>query len=399
MKYLLIIISSFFIFSSCTKEEKYFGPSRTVLIYMSSDAGLANFTSNNIRALQTATSSYDLKNNKLLVYVNRPRVSPVLVQIYNGTADTIKTYDSSQSSGTKEVLAEIINEVRQNHQSDSYGLLLWGHGMNWLPKTVSSSFRSEGGERGNLVATPSRPTTRFYGYDKNANVIDLNDFHDVIPEGMFDYILFDACYMGSIEVAYTLRNKAKYIVSSAAEIWDLGFPYKDIVATLYATNTEDGLRSLCTTFYNYYATGEASISHDQSATISLVSTTELSQLAEVSRIIFQETKTNAEMLSLANIQRFDRKSAFYRPALISYDMRDYISNLGDAQLLNMFDSVFDKVVLYEKHTDTLFKYFSDGFDVRTHCGLTLYPYYTLNKTLPELDPYYRQLDWYKAVYE
>ena len=43
-----------------------------------------------------------------------------------------------------------------------------------------------------------------------------------------DYIIFDACLMGGIEVAYELRNVADKIGFSQAEILAHGFPYKPI---------------------------------------------------------------------------------------------------------------------------------------------------------------------------
>jgi hypothetical protein len=59
-----------------------------------------------------------------------------------------------------------------------------------------------------------------------------------------------------------------------------------------------------------------------------------------------------------------------------------------------------RVVIYEQHTDTMFEKGLDrgpSYDVNTHCGLTMYPYYSMN--IPELAAYYQSLDWYNAVYQ
>lgn len=403
MKYLFFIVLIFLLSTSCSKEDEQIGPGRTVLIYMSSDSRLEDNSIKNLRSLQRASSSFDLKNNKLIIYVNRPGVAPVLIKIHNGIADTVKTYDNSMSSGTKEVLEQIISEVRNNYQSETYGLLLWGHGMNWLSNPSNTTFRSGdiilSSQYRDQIATPARPTTKHYGYDKYKNSIEIVDLQNVIPENVFDYIMFDACYMSSIEIAYTLRSKSPYIVASAAEVWDIGFPYQDMFEYLFSQNTEDGLRSLCDAYFNYYVNGEGATERDKSATISLVSTSNLEELAQISRDIIQETKEKAENLSLSDVQRFDRKSAFYKSSFISYDFRDYVSRLVDGESLRSFESVLNKVILRERHTDSLFRLFVDGFDVRTHCGLTIYPYYTLNSKLPELSTPYQSLDWYKAVYE
>ena len=41
----------------------------------------------------------------------------------------------------------------------------------------------------------------------------------------FDYLLFDACFMSSVEALYDLRRAADYIVASPCEVMAHGFPY------------------------------------------------------------------------------------------------------------------------------------------------------------------------------
>lgn len=393
-----------FVITSCSDGDTPInGPSRTVLVYMSSDVGLADFTSSNLEALQTASSSFDMKNNKLIVYINRPSVQPVLVEIYNGVADTVQRYDKSQSSGTKDVLNEIITHVCTNYPADSYGLILWGHGMNWLPNLNKQTFRAGDtySQLSEKIAIPERPTTKHYGMDKFRNAIELNDLQLAIPDNTFEFILSDACYMASTEVAYTLRNKSKYIISSAAEIWDLGFPYQDILGQLFSQETEKALISICSSFFDYYTIGVGAEERDKSATISLVATEKLEYLASASQAIVIENKEILSNVNLSDVQRFDRRSAFYKSGFISYDLKDYFSRVVDPETLKSFDIILNQVVLFERHTDTLFKFKNmvDGIDVNTHSGLTLYPYETLKNKYPELNESYKQLSWYKAVYE
>ena len=40
-----------------------------------------------------------------------------------------------------------------------------------------------------------------------------------------DYILFDDCYMSSVEVAHALRHVTDYLIGSTSEIMAYGFPY------------------------------------------------------------------------------------------------------------------------------------------------------------------------------
>ena len=69
--------------------------------------------------------------------------------------------------------------------------------------------------------------------------------------GHFDFIMFDACFMASVEVLYELRDKADYFIASPAEIISDGFPYE--AAAPYFWGGEEDLKQVCREYYNYYA--------------------------------------------------------------------------------------------------------------------------------------------------
>ena len=47
--------------------------------------------------------------------------------------------------------------------------------------------------------------------------MEIDDLAKGLPDDLFDFILFDACYMASVECTYELRNKAEYILASPTE--------------------------------------------------------------------------------------------------------------------------------------------------------------------------------------
>lgn len=71
----------------------------------------------------------------------------------------------------------------------------------------------------------------------------------------FDYLLFDACFMSSVEALYDLRRAADYIVASPCEVMAHGFPYDTVIPSLFA---DDGARydlaAACRNVYEYYNT-------------------------------------------------------------------------------------------------------------------------------------------------
>ena len=55
----------------------------------------------------------------------------------------------------------------------------------------------------------------------------------------FDYILFDACLMSQVEVAYELRDTADYLILSPAEVMSAGFPYFKITKYLLSADNSE----------------------------------------------------------------------------------------------------------------------------------------------------------------
>lgn len=53
--------------------------------------------------------------------------------------------------------------------------------------------------------------------------MELDEFAAAIPDGTLDFIIFEACLMAGVEVAYALRGKAEYLLASPAEIISPGF--------------------------------------------------------------------------------------------------------------------------------------------------------------------------------
>ncbi len=53
--------------------------------------------------------------------------------------------------------------------------------------------------------------------------MEISDFAAALGDCHFDFIVFEACFMAGVEVAWELREKTDYVVASAAEILSPGF--------------------------------------------------------------------------------------------------------------------------------------------------------------------------------
>lgn len=363
IKYLLIFC---FVLSGCHKDhpEPVRWADRTVLVYMVAENSLNRWTTINLDKMLKAFRG----EGNLLVYIDNYEGEPRLVKLVmndNGiaSAETVKTYQE-RNSASPDILKQTIDEVCLEYPASSYGLVLWSHGTGWLPSTLKS---------------------RAFGQDGN-NWMELNGLVSALPDDRFDFILFDACYMGCVEVAYALRNKTKYLISSPTEIWEDGFPYDEVVGDWWSG--EEAYREICRKYYDFYNSRSGIY---QSGTISLVKTGNMDALAEATRGILEGKNEQIAALDRSAIQRIDRTDSLHWSEIL-YDFDDYISRLSPtAEQYDTFSRELNRVILYEAHTAS----YGNQIFYQKFCGLSSY--------IPQskqtwLNTFYSGLEWTKAVY-
>ena len=95
----------------------------------------------------------------------------------------------------------MLNRMQSDFPAASYGMVALWHATGWVPAEMS------------LPALALRSAILDSGTDEPYNYMELPDFADAIPFKL-DFIVFDACFMGSVEVAYELKDKAAYPVAN-----------------------------------------------------------------------------------------------------------------------------------------------------------------------------------------
>lgn len=359
-------------------------PTRTVLVYIAADNNLSGDAGYNIEHMKMAMSgSSVMEHMNLLVYVDRLKTNPALLHIHDHRADTIKAYDEKNSADAS-TLREVIDYVKREWPSDYYGLVLWSHGTGWLPESQLHYVAP------NLGYVPIRRAHATKAFSKDYITVDgkqvakwmeIEDLVEAIPNGMFDYILFDACYMGNVEIAYALRNKTKYIVSSCFEIVSTGFPYDRAAPYLLNSN----LTQACMEFYSYY---NRMTNWEQMAGISIVKTDGLDSLARCFKKVVADFRDSIPVMDVSKVQRFDRFNNH-----VFYDLEDFVHKLGPRkEYLNEFRLQLSECVQFKISTPYIFPKDEDSIKVNTYCGLSVY--IPLEKyDAPGLNDDYRRTEW------
>lgn len=336
---------------------------------------------------------------------------------------TLKTYPW-QTSTSPEVMRQVMEDVRRLAPSKSYGLVMSGHGSGWFPKPSSgTAYHSQkvapqGGAAEFYFpsAAMPEPRTRFMGYDyedspEGARVpsyISTSEIVDGLQPIHFDYIIFDACFMSSVEFLYEMRNSADYIVASPVEIMACGLPYKEILGNL--ATAEHKVSRVCDIAMDVYMRDD-SFSYEKSLALAVVDCSKLEALAESVRSAYLATGGSdhlavlEERVNRAKVQHLDRMS----PAAF-YDLKDFVFELTkDEALREQFCAALEGVVINSVHTDSIYSlgYSSaldysydyitprEGAEKLSLCGINTYIPFA---AAPLTNSLYMQTQWGQKVY-
>ena len=370
----------------------------TVLVYMAADNNLSHYTGINLNQMRAVSGSFPKRAN-LVVYVDRKDALPVLIKVTDKSLDTVRVYQEMNSADAS-TLSMVIDDVKTGFKAKSYGLLLWSHGMGWIPVTQLHNVASVMGyapsrdassspsplyERHPEVRDMFAPDTKGFGYENIPSSgtpyssMNVEELAGAIPDGMFGFIIFDTCYMGCVELVYALRNKAGWIVSSPCEVLGQGFPYHELTVDIM----NGDMLSVCKKYFTYY---DSQSGFDRFGTVSLVDCSALDELADCFREIVKQAGEYPE-LNGKELQYLDR---FWR-GHVFFDMLDVAEHLcDDRELLDKFRLLTQKCIPYAASTPYIFEGDPDEIKIDRFCGLSMYFPFEKNDSL---NKDYRRLEW------
>lgn len=307
-------------------------------------------------------------------------------------SDTLKTWPETDEAVSASTMTDVLETVKGLYPHASYGMVFSSHGSGWLPSGYYSTGKITAGTAG-LQAVPyidpnsdgSMPRVKSIGIDnitsRNTYEMEIETFAQALPM-KFDYIIIDACLMGGIEVAYALKDKCDKLVFSQAEVLEDGLcDYTTLTQRVLKPVVPD-LYNLCEDSYRHYKNQDDPIY--RSLTISMIDCTRLDGLAESCKSLFSKYRNQISLVNAANVQGYFRARKHW-----FYDLTDILRQSGVPEAdMTDYNKAMSDCVLYNAATDTFI-----NFDIRTHCGLSMYLPADGNS---ELDEFYKTLSWNKA---
>lgn len=328
-------------------------------------------------------------------------------------SDTLKTFGTETIAASSSTMRQVLTYVKDEFPAKGYGLVFSSHGSGWLPAGYYySPSRFEDDHKGEVgtsrqgiaaqsVGHPRLPvpegdlpdTDPFYGMTRSigqdyikgsyyGHEMSVSEFADAIPYHL-DYLLFDMCFSGGVEVAYGLKDKADYLGLSPAEVLGDGmFNYTKITSFLLNRETPD-LEGLFKDSFEMYDKQSGAY---RSSTVNLVRTSGLDNLASVCARMINEYSDALADAPVDDIQGYYRQGRHY-----FYDLVDIFEKCGASKAdLEDLDKAVDGCVIYKNSTGQ----FLEEYDIKAYSGFSMY---LPCAGTPLLDLYYRKEVWNNAT--
>lgn len=351
--------------------------SRTVLVYMAAHNSLKGFVQEDLDEMKQGILSVTNEGAHLLVYKDVGTSPCQLVELKNdGTEEVLAEYESPRNSVGVTEMQEVFRDAFSARPADSYGLVYWSHGDGWVPDMT---------------------TTRWIGQDYDAGVMSIADLVSVLQAAPhFDFIMFDACFMQSVEVAYELRYYTDYYIGSPTENPGPGAPYDKIMQPMFV---KGAARQIASAYFNAYndlyaeGNGISNTNWTGGLSIGVLDTSRLEELARATGQALAASVPTADKATLrGTVFDYDNRSSSH---IGYYDMQELMEALvQDPALYAEWKLAFDAAMGYWNTTAQNYSQFVGMFSMERANGLT---HYIPSDSKPATAVAYRQMGWYQAA--
>lgn len=358
---------------SCEKPETNNpdGPpkkvNRTMIMYMVADNNLYRDLIGDINEMEQGFK--DGTDGTLLVYLyptagdKAPKGNPRIYKIQHDEdpvvikSKVLKEYTDRHDPLDPAVMRSVIEEAMSLAPANSYAIGFSSHSTGWVPASTKLSTPQE------MITSWANfgrqlPATRTYGqiYTHKTQMEIYDMAAKALPtDTKFDFIFFDACLMGGVEVAYQLRNNTNYMLFSSTEVLSTGFPYPKMVPLMF--EPQANVVAMAEAFAEHYGSQVGML---QSGTVSVVETAKLEVVAQATKKVVQSNTT--PKIDVDRVFYFTGN--LYSP--LWFDLEDYIVKIwADSPDLPQFRQALRDAVAYQWASSNFF-----DIPIMAHCGMT-----------------------------
>lgn len=361
----------------------------TVIMYLAGNNNLESYLEDNIKdVISSVDASTPSDDGRIVIYF-RPRISsgePMLLQVYYDKklatvqCDTVRTYPATMSSSDAATLSKVVADAKVVAPAKEYSMIFGSHATGWFTKECMSrgslsrplSIGFESPNNGSFWKQYGDEITRTFGMDGKIEFegskiddpgLNITEMATALSGTKFRTLIFDACFMASVEAIYDLRNVSDYVIASSAEIMGRGMPYDMVLKYLFATGgTEGNLMKYCSEYMRYY---KELASGRKSGTISLIDCSKVEAVATAAAKIEQGGLNDVNSAAVQSFELLGENQFF--------DLEHFYDLAAkDRSAYAALQNALNDCVVYKGNTPTVFSAFGYGeFEVKRSCGLTM----------------------------
>lgn len=415
MPYYLLLLFTLLL-CSCHNDDPTPGPvepgsvtaRRTVLVYMSAQNSLINNVAADSAEIMNGRQ-YLANNDRMLFFIDdgqKPRLYRVARQW--SQPQLVQQWSHDFCSTDPNTLQSVLQWVKTQFPAQEYGLVMWSHADGWLPATNTDYPIKE------MTYAAARPFS--FGIDTDNNSVWTDDgtqmnvadmAQAIAQSGMHcRYILFDACLIQNLEVAYALRHATDYVVASPMSINSAGAYYTHLLRSGLFAQSPD---SIALTYYNDVVNYADSIYDHMGIAISCIQTDQLEPLAALMKQALPHSLLangqSADMAQVLSYQNYTYRF-YWRPH--NYDARQAINTLFAEPYRTQLQQALDRAVVAHFGTPSI--YVGPGYNTFFTIPTTTDNFRSVSMFVPQsiytnnaercrygdLNLCFRQTEWYKA---
>ena len=288
---------------------------------------------------------------------------------------------NSQIATDPTVMEEVFKDMQTAAPSDSYGVIFGSHASGWM--------------QGNSVKTKA------FGDDNGYN-IDIPNLAEVLKNSFtkkLDFVLFDACMMGTAEVCYELKDVTSHCVASVMGTPVYGFPYDQLLSYLYADSVD--YSAVCHEFISFNKT------NNLWGTCAAVDCNQMENLAEAVKNKLVEWQDALPSVRMGNVQQYGLDDYQY----FSYDVLDFFRELGlkygvaetdlNTEIASVQTALNQAVIAKECLAGPEYEFDGLTVDDTRFCGIGMYipvKYNSYVRSKTAWNSYYESsIAWYRAA--
>lgn len=401
-KRILIAICTLFCWTACNveelPEESTARADMTVCAYLVADNNLDGFLLTNVETMVKGLVQMT-EESHLLVYWDgyssiQAQDGPVLLSFrtdghgtVNGSPVTdlsgqdeilqlgriVKTYPE-QNSATLTVMGQVVEDMAGMVDTERIGFIAGSHGSAWT---------------GSIYGHP----TRSFGQDGTGtdNTITVEDMASALAHSgrKFDFIILDACMMGTAEVCYDMKDVTDWLMVSAVDIPAAGLPYQDIMGDLYK-GTEDGYVLAAEKYIAYYELLKKE-GNRVWGTMSVVDCREMDALAVAVKEQLAVHEEDVISMDVGSLQQYGLNPYAKGFIHVSVDMAEAMRYVNGGTLPEYFSAQLDRTIRYAGYVEDTDDFHIDGDN---YCGLGMY---IPVPDRPMWNSFFKRTAWYKAA--